>query len=86
MRAKGTGEKEEPRSLTLQIVEAIAEREGKRPHELTPPLYDVIDAEAAAALISNQATGDTQAGVQVTFTYLGYEIAATGNEIEIIEE
>lgn len=58
----------------VRIVEAIADREGVRPEELDPPLYEVIDSDALNSLFGND--GDD---ARVVFTYAGYEVTVSGD-------
>ena len=57
-------------SLSSRVAERIAEREGIDPVELTPPLYEVLDVEQVARLVTKSNTD-----VRVEFTYLGYRVA-----------
>lgn len=70
-------------SLTMMIVEEVAEREGVGPLELSPPLHDVIDTEAVETIVTDQATDSLRDDVQLEFTYLGYEITVDGDGIRI---
>ena len=58
--------------IGLQIVEAVAEQEGTDPLEVTPPLHDVVDAEALEALVRS---GE---GIAVSFVYAGYVVHVDG--------
>lgn len=51
----------------IAVVMAVAEREGVEPTDLSP-LADAVDPDAFATLAAT-------AGVEVRFTYEGYEIA-----------
>lgn len=67
----------EPHSLTVKVVEAVAEREGVAPIELDEPLHNVIDAEAIDRLFK-------QTSGKVVFDYCGYEIAVVHDgQVEI---
>lgn len=71
-------------SVTVRIVEEVAEREGVDPVELTPPLHDAIDPDALGSLFSDMISGEQRESVHVTFTYCGYSIAvAEDGELEI---
>jgi len=52
-----------------KIVQAVADREGKRPTELGLPLYEFIDPDALDELLEEE-------DVEVSLEYLGYEISA----------
>ncbi|MFC6864396.1 HalOD1 output domain-containing protein [Halomicroarcula sp. GCM10025817] len=68
-------------SLSSRIAERIAEREGIDPVELSPPLYEVLDVEQVARLVTK-----SNADVRVEFTYLGYRVAIEDpNELVITE-
>jgi len=59
-----------------QIVEEVARAENLSPTELSPPLYDVIDAEALDTLFSRASTRDDP--IEVVFQYRGREVRVTG--------
>lgn len=60
-------------SVTLKIVEKIAEREKTDPAELNPPLHTVINTEALEALYQSTPNTDRTAGT-VEFEYMGYQV------------
>ncbi|WP_290819322.1 HalOD1 output domain-containing protein [Halovivax sp.] len=60
-------------TLSLRIVEAVAEREGTDPLELTEPLYDAVDPDALDALFEGLADD-----ASLTFAYHGYRITVDG--------
>ncbi|MFC6960855.1 HalOD1 output domain-containing protein [Halocatena marina] len=64
-------------SLSSEIIEAVAAREGVEPTELPDPLYDSIHTDALDQLF-------TTVSAQVTFEYLGYQVTvfSTG-EVEL---
>lgn len=70
--------KADTESLSLQVVEAVAESTGVEPTQLQPPLYDVINPEALDSLFRN---GDGS----VTFDYCGRTVTVT-NQAEITIE
>ena len=81
---------EEAQSLSFEIIEAIAEREGVDTTEIEPPtyeaLYDVINPEALDALFAPREDGTPRASGRVEFTFCGYEVVATSDgTIEITE-
>lgn len=62
------------RTVTLDIINAVAEAEGVSPLELHPRLYDVIDPDALESLLCN-----ATAPVTVRFEYAGWELAVGTN-------
>lgn len=62
-----------PSSVTVQIVSAIAEREGVDPVAIEPPLYEVIDPDALTAITK----ADPAAELTLSFTYAGYRVTVT---------
>lgn len=74
-------------SVTVKIVEEVAERKGVDPVELTPPLHAAIDSEALESLFSDSISGANREGIRVTFTYCGYNILVDEEgEVEIRDE
>lgn len=65
-------------SFTETVIEAVAEREGMDPVDLTPPLYDMIDPDAVNELLAS-IPDEHRADVELTFTYSGYQITVQGN-------
>jgi len=57
-------------SVSIGLVQQIAQEDGVDPCELTPPLTDVIDSDALDRLIVSM-DGETD---KVVFTYRGYRI------------
>lgn len=77
-----------PRSISLQIIEAIAEKEGVEPTEIEPPkyeaLYDVLNPEALDSLFAPRHDGTARNAGTVEFEYCGYDIVVTSDgEVEI---
>lgn len=60
-------------SISIRVVEAVAEREGIDPLEVSPPLHDAIDPNALDALFEPTASGRRADGT-VSFTYHGYRV------------
>lgn len=58
------------RSVTEQVIAAVAELEGVDEQELHRPLYDVVDPDALDTLFRN-------ASATVRFEYLGYDVTVT---------
>ena len=74
---------EDAQSLSFEIIEAIAEREGVDTTEIEPPtyeaLYDVINPEALDALFAPREDGTPRAFGRVEFTFCGYDVVATSD-------
>jgi len=64
----------EHRSITEQVLQAVADEEGTSPMELDAPLYDVIDPDALEALFADDRTPES-----VQFSYLGYRVTIDGD-------
>lgn len=64
----------EPRSVSLQILDLVAELEGVDPVQLRPPLHSSVDPDVLDAIVSETANGDERSA-DVEFSYLGYRIS-----------
>lgn len=71
---------------SIAIVEAVAEREGTHPSELTPRLYTVVDPEALNSLFQPPGEEDTQHTMSVRFTYCGYEVCVDSEDGVTVDE
>nr|WP_170155581.1 HalOD1 output domain-containing protein [Halopiger aswanensis] len=73
------------RSISLKVVEKVADREGVDPVDLTPPLHTVVDTEALDSLF--QSTSSTERAVgKVEFQYQGYQVQVdSSGEVQIGE-
>jgi len=60
-------------SASALVVDAVAAREGVDPLELEVPLYSAIDADSLDRVM------DTDAPVEVTFAYYGYEVTVAAD-------
>ncbi|RKD93354.1 HalOD1 output domain-containing protein [Halopiger aswanensis] len=72
-------------SLTVQLVQAIADAADVDPVDLSPPLYDVVDPEALEALFAPTDGGTTRRG-RIEFSYAAYRVTvsvAGGSEHQI---
>lgn len=69
----------EARSVCLEIVTAVAAREGVDPVTLTPPLYEAIDPDALRALFESRPTETDQRTGSVLFTYNGYTVTVSSD-------
>ncbi len=59
-------------SLSLTIVEEIADREGVQPEEVSPPIHYVIDTDALDSLY--RADDAERSPSRVEFVYKGYRV------------
>lgn len=72
-----------PRSLTNQILTAIAESTDQSVEDLGP-LYDAIDPEALDALFARRADGSPRPVGKVSFQYAGYWVTVSSEyDVEI---
>jgi hypothetical protein len=71
------------KSLSYNVVVAVAEREGVEPTEIEPPtyeaLYDAINPEALDSLFAPRENGVHRASGQVEFEYCGYRVVVTSD-------
>lgn len=63
----------EAESISLEIIEKVAERDGTEPATLQPPLHAVVDTDALDALFRST-SGTSRAAGTVEFRYRGYTI------------
>lgn len=72
------------------VIEAIAEAEGVRPAELTPPEYEslhaVVDPEALDRLFEPRPNGATRPRGTVSFTFCGYDVTVDRDGVVALEE
>ena len=72
-----------PYGASYRVVEAVAQKEGISPSEVSPPLYSVVDPEALDALVQPETDSDTDR-IEIRFTYLEYLIRVqNGSEVSI---
>jgi hypothetical protein len=64
----------QPDSVAVQILRAVATVEGTSPRDVEPPLQDVLDGDAVGRLIGHDGAGS----VSVLFEYAGHEVEVTG--------
>lgn len=70
-------------SVTVAVIQAIANREGVDPVAL-PPLMDTIHVESLNKLVDSAESSSTRSKVEVTFEYYGYEVSITsGKDVSI---
>lgn len=68
---------------SLQVVEAVARREGIPATELSPPLYEVVDTDALDELLSSDPTREN-GPLRVSFEYRGYDVSVeSGDVVEV---
>lgn len=67
-----------------RVIETVAVREGIDPVDLEPPLYEAIDTEALDAVFTAPGDG-TATSLEVAFTYCGYDLRVTRDDVEILE-
>ena len=71
-------------SLSLKIVEEVANREGVQPEELSPPIHYVVDTDALDSLY--QSSDPARYPSSVEFVYKGYTVTVDGTGSVDIEE
>lgn len=59
--------------VSIRVVEAVAERDGIDPLEVSPPLHDAIDTAALDDLFAPTSAGRRDDGT-VSFTYRGHRV------------
>lgn len=63
-------------SLTVQLVQAVADAADVDPVDLSPPLYDAVDPEALEALFAPTEGGPTRRG-RIEFSYAEYRVTVS---------
>lgn len=63
---------------STRIVREVAAAEGIDPADLSPPLYETIDADAVDDLFAAAGGGPPPVGARVTFSYNGYLVRVEG--------
>ena len=72
-------------SVSLKVVEKVADREGTDPAELHPPLHTAVNTEALDSLFRSTSSGARTNGM-IEFEYQGYKIRIDGSgEVQIGE-
>lgn len=79
------------RSLSLEVISAIAEQEGVDPIEIEPPeyeaLYDVCNPEALDSLFAPREDGTPRNRGRVSFAFCGYDVVVTSDgTVEVTEQ
>lgn len=68
----------QPESLSESVIEAVADREGVDPMDLTAPLYDAVDPEALDAMVQDDAKYN-ESSLRIEFQYYGYTISVSAD-------
>jgi|AntRauTorcE11898_2_1112593.scaffolds.fasta_scaffold14106_3 hypothetical protein len=72
-------------SPSQAVIEAVADREGVDPVNLSIPLYDTIDPDALDTIVQGREDG-TESSIRVEFTYYGYSIAVSaGDSVQVLD-
>lgn len=66
-------------SLSVAVVEAIAERAAVAPMELDRPLYDAIDPDALEHLFPQDGDGRPRSEGYVTFSYADFRVRVSSD-------
>lgn len=75
-----------PESLSVAVVEAVAEREAVNPLDLDIPLYDAIDPDALERLFTVDAEGRPGCAGHVTFDYGDRRVRVSSDrEVRVLE-
>jgi hypothetical protein len=61
-------------SVSVTIVEEVAQKEGVPSEAVTPPLNNVINTDALDRLFEPRLDADTRTQGRVEFPYVGYQI------------
>lgn len=70
---------ETSQSITMSVVNAVADCEGVAPTDL-PPIHEQINTDALDNLIAHRDSEHASGGTQVTFDYYGYEVTVTDDK------
>ncbi|MDJ1433492.1 HalOD1 output domain-containing protein [Halostagnicola sp. A-GB9-2] len=77
-------------SLSFEVINAIAEKEGVDTTAIEPPeyepLYEVLNPEALDALFAPREDGAPRANGRVEFAYCGYQVTVTSNGKVVVSE
>jgi hypothetical protein len=64
---------------SMDVVRAVADREGVAAVDLEPPLYSVVDTDALDAIVGDPGGKD----IAVSFTYAGYAVQIADGDIRL---
>lgn len=71
------------RSISFDVIAAVAEREGVDPMDIEPPeyeaLYEAINPEALDAIFTPRTDGTPRAAGRVEFPFCGYHVTVTSD-------
>lgn len=70
-------------SPSIQVIRAVAKREGVDPVYLDPPLFEAIDPTALDSFVSGVEARENDTPASVTFEYKGYHVMVEGNEVSL---
>ena len=70
------------KSLSMVVIEAVADQRGVEPLELPEKLYDVIDPESLDSLF----TSGTMTDGTVSFSFCGHRVTVTADGDVSVEE
>ncbi|MDZ7730747.1 MAG: HalOD1 output domain-containing protein [Natrialbaceae archaeon] len=76
------------RSLSYEVIEAVAQQEGIDATDIEPPeyeaLYSVLNPEALDSLFAPREDGSTRGDGQVEFSFCGYDITVSSDgQVEV---
>ncbi len=77
-------------SLSLAVINAVAEQEGVDPTDIEPPtyesLYSVVNPEALDSLFAPRSDGTPRTNGKIEFQFCGYDIVVTSDgTVELTE-
>lgn len=73
-------------SINEAIITKIADLEDVDPLEL-PPLYEAVNTDALTRLVTSFATGPSDSGGEIAFSYYGYRVSIRADgSIELVSE
>lgn len=74
---------EDDRSVSMAVVDAVAEAKDVSSTEVQPPLHRVVDADALNQLFRSEQVLSSGAP-RVSFTYAGYEVTVRGRDEVVV--
>ncbi|SEH10947.1 hypothetical protein SAMN04487967_0125 [Natronorubrum sediminis] len=79
------------RSISFDVIAAVAEREGVDPMDIEPPeyeaLYEAINPEALDAIFTPRTDGTPRAAGRVEFPFCGYYVTVTSDgDVDVREQ
>ena len=64
---------------SLEVVGAVAARDGRDPTDLEVPLYEAIDPDALDALLESSRARGSEPPLRVGFSYHGYDVTVSSD-------